>query len=417
MKKYLTIILAVLMCVSLVACGGEKAPTNGDNDIETTPGAVETPNVDETPKKSFDDLKAEFAAKTADDLINESFADKANPTEDEFAKLYENYAFVDYNDSYEFGDNTVKEAIKLLKDSGVKVTNAYSPVVIEALIASEYPNARMFIYREQASNNIDAGASIYHPLLDKALTETDPAVVYGVLKGLPQSYGDNEAFWTYALSFASSDDANVRKAVAMAYSRIAIENKDAAVEAAIVLMADENTEVKQNALRYAGCVGDDRVIESYRAILMNEESKSFHGNAFLGLTELWYGYPSHKNTSEAGYRLAMDYLKQETTNPDIPTWSGMTSFKLKGAQKNYDEWRAVATYFDEREVVSIMLGLVADAEATKNVKSSAIDMIAAWGTLEDAQAAKATVEALSDDNNDKASLITKCDSAITKLSK
>ena len=412
MKKTLSFILASLMCVSLVACGGDKAPTDGT----TTPEAG-TEQTQAPAEKSYDELKAEFAAKTADDLIAECFADKANPTEAEFVKLYANYAFIDQKDDYEFGDNTVKEAVKLLKDSGAKVTPATHPTVIEALIGSEYTNARAYAYREQSANNIDKDTKIYAPLLEKALKETEPAAVYAVLRGLPQTYGNNDDFWLFAIANATSADANVRKAVAMAYSRIATENRDAATDAVIKLMADSNTEVKQNALRYAGCTGNDKVLESYRAILMDEAQKSFHGNAFLGLTELWYGYPSHKNTSEAGYRLAMEYLSQETTSPDIPTWSGMTSFKLKGAQKSYDAWRATATYFDEREVVTIMLGIVSDAEASKNVKSSAIDMIAAWGTLEDAQAAKAAVEAFPDDYKDKSTLITKCDSAITKLNK
>lgn len=410
--------LAALMCISLVACGGGTTPTEAPVNNDTEVNTPETPEVPEAPaEKTFDDLKAEFEAKSAQDLIDECFADSANPTAEEFAKLYANYAFVEPGDGYEFGDCTVKEAVTILKDSGAKIVKATDPSIIKALLDNEFVNARAYAYREQATNNIDPSAEVYQLLLDKALTETEPCAVYAVLKGLPQSYGKNDAFWAYAVSHAADEDANVRKAVATAYSRIDVENKDAVVEAAIALMNDENTEVKQNALRYAGCVGDDRVIESYRAILMDEANKSFHGNAFLGLTELWYGYPSHKNTSEAGYRLAMDYLKQDTANPEIPTWSGMTSFKMKGAQKNYDEWRAVATYFDEREVVSIMLGLVADAEASKNVKNSAIDMIAAWGTLEDAQDAKAAIEAFPDDYKDKSSLLTKCDSAVTKLNK
>ena len=55
----------------------------------------------------------------------------------------------------------------------------------------------------------------------------------------------------------------------------------------------------------------------------------------------------------------------------------MTAFKMKGAQKSYDEWKAAATYFNEREVVAAMLKIVSDAEASKLVKTSAIDMIAA----------------------------------------
>jgi hypothetical protein len=183
-------------------------------------------------------------------------------------------------------------------------------------------------------------------------------------------------------------------------------------------MNDADETVKGSALRYAGKIGDDRLVENYKTVLMDESlAKKFHGNALLGLTDIWYAYPTHDNTSEAAYKLTMEYYTMNTTNPDIPSWNGLTGIKMKGSQAKYDEWRASADYFDEREVVNAMLAIVADAEASKNVKSSAIDNIASWGTLEDAQAAKATVEAFPDDNKDKARLITKCDSAITKLSK
>ena len=82
---------------------------------------------------------------------------------------------------------------------------------------------------------------------------------------------------------------------------------------------------------------------------------------------------------------------------------------------DYDVWREAATYFDEGEIVAAMQKIIGDAEASKDVKSTAIDVVALWGTLEDVQAAKTAVEALPDDNKDKSTLISKCDSAIAKF--
>ena len=419
MKNLLAILLAALMCVTLIACDGDKTPSGTENtDVEVN--TPETPEEPEIPaEKTFDELKAEFAAKTAEDLIKEYFADSTAPTAQETAKLYENYAFLDVKDDYEFdSDNTIAAAVKLLKDSGANVPNAYNAEVIRYLIASEYDGARAYIYRQQNSNNLDPESALYAELLAKAFTETEPKVVYAVLKGLPQSYGNNEEFWAFALPFANSEDANVRRAVTTAFDRFELENKDAATEAAITLMNDSDDTVKASALRYAGNIGDDRLVEIYRAVLMDESTvKTFHGNALLGLIDIWYDYPTHDNSSEAAYKLTMEYFTWNTTSPDIPSWNGLTGIKTKGAQAKFDTWKANATYFNERDIVNAMLAIVADAEASKNVKSSAIDNIASWGTLEDAQAAKATVEAFPDDNKDKESLITKCDSAITKLSK
>ena len=300
MKKILLVILSGLMVLSLAACGGEKTNNNENNQNQTE--AVQSGD--------FEKLKTEFQKKTAEDLVKECFADKANPTAQEFAKLYENYAFLDVNEEYDFdSQNVIADAVKLIKDGGAKTVNAANPEVISYLINSKYDGARAYAYRQQSSNNIDTSASIYAPLLEKALSETEPTVVYGLLRGLPQSYGNNEAFWNFAISHAKSEDANIRRAVAIAFDRFGLENKDAAVEAAIALMNDADKSVKQHALNYAGNIGDDRVVDTYRAVLMDEaQAKDYHGNALMGLVKLWYGYPTHKNTSEAGYKLTMEYL-------------------------------------------------------------------------------------------------------------
>ena len=80
MKKLLSVILAGLMVLSLAACGGEKTNNNENNQNQTE--AVQSGD--------FEKLKTEFQKKTAEELVKECFADKANPTAQEFAKLYEN---------------------------------------------------------------------------------------------------------------------------------------------------------------------------------------------------------------------------------------------------------------------------------------------------------------------------------------
>jgi len=397
-KRFITVILAAVLLVSLVACGDDAKKENASE------------------SSGFEKLKAEFQKKTADDLINECFADKANPTAQEFAKLYENYGFVNPQEDYEYGDNTIKEACTILKDSGARVASVCESEIITYILNSEYAGARAYMYREQAANYIDSSVSVYAPLLEKALSETEPLVVYSVLKGLPNSYGNNDAFWNFALPFADSEDVNLRKALAMAYCKIGIANKDAALETAKKLMNDSDVGVKQNALRYAGFIADDRIVDTYRAVLTDESQvKDYHENAFLGLMELWYGYPRHKTTSEAAYRLAIEYLTMDTTNPDIPSANGMAGLTKIGLPMDYDVWREAATYFDEGEIVAAMQKIIGDAEASKDVKSTAIDVVALWGTLEDVQAAKTAVEALPDDNKDKSTLISKCDSAIAKF--
>ena len=122
MKKFLVFMLAALMCISLAACGGDKTPSQNPENNNTEVNTPETPDEPEVPaEKSFEELKAEFEAKTAEDLVKEYFADAANPTAQEFAKLYENYAFLGTKDDYEFdNDNTIAAAVKLIKDSGAQ---------------------------------------------------------------------------------------------------------------------------------------------------------------------------------------------------------------------------------------------------------------------------------------------------------
>ena len=156
MKKLLSVILAGLMVLSLAACGGEKTNNNENNQNQT----------ETVQSGDFEKLKTEFQKKTAEDLVKECFADKANPTAQEFANLYENYAFLDVNEEYDFDSkNVIADAVKLIKDGGAKTVNAANPEVISYLINSKYDGARAYAYRQQSSNNIDTSASIYAPLL------------------------------------------------------------------------------------------------------------------------------------------------------------------------------------------------------------------------------------------------------------
>ena len=141
MKKLLSVILAGLMVLSLAACGGEKTNNNENNhNNENNQNQIEAVQPDD-----FEKLKTEFQKKTAEDLVKECFADKANPTAQEFAKLYENYAFLDVNEEYDFDSkNVIADAVKLIKDGGAKTVNEADPEVISYLINSKYDGARAY---------------------------------------------------------------------------------------------------------------------------------------------------------------------------------------------------------------------------------------------------------------------------------
>ena len=373
MKKILAFILAVGMAFSLAACGGENTGKENEKENETK---QETKKID-------------YANMTEDDLIKEFIKDEQNITLDEFVNLASTYSYATINNKLELDENITDKAINKAKLPAAKE-------FVEPLLKSDAPQVRGYAFSNIATF---FGASDSHKASAKEIlkTEKEPYVIKCAVKALGNEGGKDAEIGKFLLSAAKNENAVVRRQAAVALGSTWNKTLDGAVDAEIGLMKDSDNEVRKAAYEYAGHLGDDRVVAPISEMLKNEADADLHSSGVRGLVWLWYDYPSHENTSEAAYRATIDYFKTTPGSDKVPAWAAVTSFTNK-SEKNYDAWKAKATYFNTDELYEVMLGLVKNENLGRMTRGYACKPVAVHCTKEQFEAFGEVVNALTDKN-------------------
>ena len=372
MKKILAFILAVGMVFSLAACGGEN-----------------TGKETETKQKT---KKIDYANMTEDDLIKEFIKDEQNITLDEFVNLASTYSYATINNKLELDENITDKAIKKLKDN--KATLPAAKEFVEPLLKSDAPQVRGYAFSNIATF---FGVSDSHKASAKEIlkTEKEPYVIKCAVKALGNEGGKDAEIGKFLLDAAKNENAVVRRQAAVALGSTWNKTLNGAVDAEIELMKDSDNDVRKAAYEYAGLLGDDRVVAPISEMLKNEADADLHSSGVKGLVWLWYDYPSHENTSEAAYRATMDYFKTTPGSDKVPAWAAVTSFTNK-SEKNYDAWKAKATYFNTDELYEVMLGLVKNENLGRMTRGYACKPVAVHCTRAQFDALGTVINALTD---------------------
>ena len=372
MKKILAFILAVGMVFSLAACGGENTGKETETKQETK--------------------KIDYANMTEDDLIKEFIKDEQNITLDEFVNLASTYSYATINNKLELDENITDKAIKKLKDN--KATLPAAKEFVDPLLKSDAPQVRGYAFSNIATF---FGASDSHKASAKEIlkTEKEPYVIKCAVKALGNEGGKDAEIGKFLLDAAKNENAVVRRQAAVALGSTWNKTLNGAVDAEIELMKDSDNDVRKAAYEYAGLLGDDRVVAPISEMLKNEADADLHSSGVKGLVWLWYDYPSHENTSEAAYRATMDYFKTTPGSDKVPAWAAVTSFTNK-SEKNYDAWKAKATYFNTDELYEVMLGLVKNENLGRMTRGYACKPVAVHCTRAQFDALGTVINALSD---------------------
>ncbi len=390
MKKFsgiLCFLLAMLMVVGMFAAC-DKKPEN-ETVADPTEGASATEPVVE--ENNYEKDKAEYDAMTAEQLVEKYVADPANLTIAEYADLLATYAFVEIEDGSFTYSNKSKDAIDICKDAGSKLPNASESELAKIMAAKPYANSRAYYYCLLASFVVPQDSEGYNALKEQYKKETDPFVIACVIRGLSRTFGYDAEFCKYALSFVDSDNYEARLRLAMALHEYNAVDKEEVVQAALTLLADKEGNIAYHAAEECGAIADDRFVEPIKALLADTDKVSVHSYAAKGLIRMWY----NGKVSEAAYNATMEYLKAESTDSKYPAWSALSLLTTPEIGP-YEEWRAEATYFNEKDLVDVMKGLVADAEAEKLIKTNAVKVIGAFGTADDLNELKSMVETSAD---------------------
>ena len=400
MKKFLALILAILMVATLAACGG-----GGE-----TP---ETPDAPDAPVAAADEVhgikKDAYAALTADDLISKLIKDKAAPTVEEYTALIETIELAELDERFNFADNATNDAFLQLKKDGATLPNILD--CANAIIANDSAKVRAYYYSKLGNVFFDESTAYYAPIKAKILAETEAIAIAYAFRYLASNFRSDAEFCDFVLSHKDNENAMVRKWFSSAVTYLQPADKTPFVDAVIKLLGDEDIDVVTEAALNCGTLEDDRLVEPLAKILKDENLADAHDDALTSLIRMWYDYPAHDNYSEAAYKATMDYLKGDYASADLPNWLGLSKMANKGTK--YDAWAAKATYVNNDEIVEAAKNIFEDEAKARLVRTQCISIIGVFGDKADLEALQATIDKV-ESASDKSSYQSKLDAELAK---
>lgn len=397
MKKFLAIILAILMLFSLAACGG----------------GGETPETPDAPVAADDEVhgikKDAYAALTADDLISKLIKDKAAPTVEEYTALIETIELAELDERFNFADNATNDAFLQLKSDGATLPNILD--CANTIIANDSAKVRAYYYSKLGNVFFDESTAYYAPIKTKVLAETEAIAIAYAFRYLASNFRSDAEFCNFVLSHKDNENVMVRKWFSSAVTYLQPADKTPFVDAVIKLLGDEDVDVVTEAALNCGTLEDDRLVEPLAKILKDENLADAHDDALTSLIRMWYDYPAHDNYSEAAYKATMDYLKGDYASADLPNWLGLSKMATKGTK--FDAWAAKATYVNNDEIVEAAKNIFEDEAKAKLVRTQCISIIGVFGDKADLEALQATIDKV-ESAGDKSSYQSKLDAELAK---
>ena len=397
MKKFLALILAILMVATLAACGG----------------GGETPETPDAPGASADEVhgikKDAYAALTADDLISKLIKDKAAPTVEEYTALMETIELAELDERFNFADNATNDAFLQLKSDGATLPNILD--CANAIIANDSAKVRAYYYSKLGNVFFDESTAYYAPIKAKVLAETEAIAIAYAFRYLASNFRSDAEFCNFVLSHKDNENVMVRKWFSSAVTYLQPADKTPFIDAVIKLLGDEDIDVVTEAALNCGTLEDDRLVEPLAKILKDENLADAHDDALTSLIRMWYDYPAHDNYSEAAYKATMDYLKGDYASADLPSWMGLSKMATKGTK--YDAWAAKATYVNNDEIVEAAKNIFEDEAKAKLVRTQCISIIGVFGDKADLEALQATIDKV-ESATDKSSYQSKLDAELAK---
>ena len=399
MKKFLALILAILMVATLAACGG-----GGEKPDTTEPDA---------PVAAADEVhgikKDAYAALTADDLISKLIKDKAAPTVEEYTALIETIELAELDERFNFADNATNDAFLQLKSDGATLPNILD--CANAIIANDSAKVRAYYYSKLGNVFFDESTAYYAPIKAKILAETEAIAIAYSFRYLASNFRSDAEFCDFVLSHKDNENVMVRKWFSSAVTYLQPADKTPFVDAVIKLLGDEDIDVVTEAALNCGTLEDDRLVEPLAKILKDENLADAHDDALTSLIRMWYDYPAHDNYSEAAYKATMDYLKGDYASADLPNWLGLSKMATKGTK--FDAWAAKATYVNNDEIVEAAKNIFEDEAKARLVRTQCISIIGVFGDKADLEALQATIDKV-ESASDKSSYQSKLDAELAK---
>ena len=391
MKKVLFLLSMTAVFMTMTACGNKSANAAGGE--ATGEAAVEAIDDNSPAMKLLNSVP--FTEEGLKSMI--TTPEKQPLTDEEFEALYLAYSKVNINEKTQSLESNFVGKVKSEVMRGRKTTDSQS-AIIDKLLSNPSPQVRG-VAVQQYGGLFGMSAETASKLVKALENEKNAFVLKEGIRTLSNELKRDDVK-KFVLGQMDNEDKEVRKAIALSVGNSWSKGVDGVKDAAMKLMSDGNEDVRKTILGGVGQLADDSFVPELVKVLNDPSLGKFHGDAMRSLYTMWYDYPTHKNTSKAAYEATVNYLKTTPRTKDIPAWQTIGGLQNQNA-KEYDAWKAKATYYKNAEFVKLMMDIAADPNANWLGRGPAVKVIAKIGTKADLEKLKDMVSANSNDKDQK----------------
>ena len=389
MKKIFFMLSMTAVFMTMTACGNKSNANTAEGTAETT----EVANDDSPAMKLLNSVP--FTEEGLKSMI--TTPEKQPLTDEEFEALLLAYSKVNINEKTQELESNFVGRVRSEVSRGRKRTDSQAAIVDKLL---SYPSPQVRGVAVQQYGGLFGMTAETASKLVKALeNEKTPFVLKEGIRTLANELKHDDVK-NFVLGQIDNEDKFVRKSVAISVGNYWSRGIDGVKEAALKLMGDKDEEVRKTILSDVGQLADDSFVPELVKVLNDPAQSKLHGDVMKSLYTMWYDYPQHKNTSKAAYEATVNYLKTKPRTKDIPAWQSVGGIQNRN-DKEYDAWKAKATYYNNAEYLKLMMDIAADPDANWLGRTPAIKVISKIGTKADLEKLKATVSANSNDKDGK----------------
>ena len=389
MKKIFFMLSMTAVFMTMTACGNKSNANTAEGTAETT----EVANDDSPAMKLLNSVP--FTEEGLKSMI--TTPEKQPLTDEEFEALLLAYSKVNINEKTQELESNFVGRVRNEVSRGRKRPDSQAAIVDKLL---SYPSPQVRGVAVQQYGGLFGMTAETASKLVKALeNEKTPFVLKEGIRTLANELKHDDVK-NFVLGQIDNEDKFVRKSVAISVGNYWSRGIDGVKEAALKLMGDKDEEVRKTILSDVGQLADDSFVPELVKVLNDPAQSKLHGDVMKSLYTMWYDYPQHKNTSKAAYEATVKYLKTKPRTKDIPAWQSVGGIQNRN-DKEYDAWKAKATYYNNAEYLKLMMDIAADPDANWLGRTPAIKVISKIGTKADLEKLKATISANSNDKDGK----------------
>lgn len=293
------------------------------------------------------------------------------------------------NENYYYGDidascPAYKEfnTARLKKDAMKNIAGKTGPLA-RKLLTNPAPAVRVQAAKMMESllgtskEDVDA-------IVNLAKTEKDISVLKALLHTVANN-GKNPEVASMLLMLAAHENPQVRATAAVSVSSSWNKGMPGGVEKLIQLIEkDPDAKVKQAACKYAGELGDGRLIPIYTKYTTPRTDPNLAAECFQGLLKMWASWPLFGNADGKAYNLTLKVLNQKPRTDKMPPWIAIGTFKNMGKAEGsgFEKWKTQAPWYNTKVLKQTMLDLAGDKAMNWLGRSAAVEAAVALGATQ-----------------------------------